>query len=117
MGYLKNMFGTIIRPQKSWAAYSNFISALAADMVVEKLYEIKDYIKEKKTKFLFQVHDSFVFDFHPEELCIIKELEELLSKFGEKIFQVKHSIGNNFYECNSEKESLEIMDTAISNPV
>ena len=106
IGYLINSFGTIIRPQKSWASFSNFVSALAADMLVEKLYSIKELVSNNKSKFLFQVHDSFVFDIHPDEIELIKEIEKLLADFNEIKLQVKSSMGNNFYEC-SEKETIE----------
>jgi hypothetical protein len=110
IGYLINTFGTIVRPQKSWASFSNYVSALAADMLVEKLYDIKEFTSKHKSKFLFQVHDSFVFDIHPDEKDIIEEIEKLLSNFKDINFQVKSSAGNNLYECGSTKE---VKDTAV----
>jgi DNA polymerase I-like protein with 3'-5' exonuclease and polymerase domains len=100
VGYMLNSFGTIIYPEKRFAAFSNYIQAMAADMVVDKLFEIKRLLADKKSQFLFQVHDSFVFDIHKNELNIIEEIKQLLSMFKNLEFQIEISKGNNFLECN-----------------
>ena len=103
LGYMINSFGTIIRPQKAWAPFNNFVQAMAADILVEKLYDIKNFLSDKKSKFLFQVHDSFVFDIHPDEINLIEEIKQMLSVINNLNFQVEESIGDNFYECTSTK--------------
>ena len=102
-GYLINSFGTIIKPQKEWAVFNNFIQTIAADIAVEKLYEIKRYFEQKSLKsgFIFQVFDSFVFDLHPDEHYIIEELKSLLSIYKNFEFNVDYQIGNNFYEATN----------------
>ncbi|WP_337904937.1 hypothetical protein, partial [Mesomycoplasma ovipneumoniae] len=84
-----------------WASFSNFISAIAADILVEKLYLIRDFLLNKKSKFLFQVHDSFIFDIHPEEIEILEEIKNILSNFKSIQLQVGESRGENLYECSS----------------
>ncbi len=101
LGYIVNSFGTIVKPQKTWASFSNFISAIAADILVEKLYLIRDFLLNKKSKFLFQVHDSFIFDIHPEEIEILEEIKNILSNFKSIQLQVGESRGENLYECSS----------------
>ena len=104
LGYIINSFGTIIKPLKSWAAFSNFVSAMAADILVEKLYLLRKFFMEKKSKFIFQVHDSFIIDVHPHELnTIIDEIKNILSTFTNLTLQVGHSEGNNLYECNEQE--------------
>jgi len=107
LGYMINSFGTIIRPQKAWAPFNNFVQAMAADILVEKLYDIKNFLSDKKSKFLFQVHDSFVFDIHPDEINLIEEIKQMLSVINNLNFQVEESIGDNFYECTSVNEVHE----------
>lgn len=104
IGYMINSFGTIIKPQKTWAAFSNFISAMAADILVEKLYFIREFLINKKSKFIFQVHDSFVFDFHPDEFHLIDEIKFILSDFKNIKLQVNFSQGNNLFECGYTSE-------------
>jgi len=106
LGYMINSFGTIIRPQKAWAPFNNFVQAMAADILVEKLYDIKEFLSDKKSKFLFQVHDSFIFDIHPDELNLIEDIKKMLSSVNNLNFQVEESVGDNLYECTSVKEVL-----------
>lgn len=101
--YLINPFGSLIRPKKSWAAFNNFVQSTAADVMINKLYEIKKFIKDKKISFCFQVHDSFVFDFHPSELHQIEEISNLLSILNKVRIPVIHKTGNNFMECTGTK--------------
>lgn len=98
-GYIVNNFGTIIRPNKNYAAYNNFIQSTASEIVVDKLYEIKNWLKNCKSKFMFQTHDSFTFDFEPSELHKVKELENLLNKYKGFNFQVEYRIGNSLADC------------------
>ena len=107
LGYMINSFGTIIRPQKAWAPFNNFVQAMAADILVEKLYDIKNFLSDKKSKFLFQVHDSFTFDIHPDEINLIEEIKQMLSVVNNLNFQVEESVGNNLYECTSVNEVHE----------
>ena len=108
-GYIINSFGTIVKPHKTWATFSNFISAMAADILVEKLYLIRNCLIDKKSKFIFQVHDSFILDIHPEECNLIEELKTILSDFKTITLQIGSSEGNNLYECSiSEVEVIDI---------
>ena len=108
LGYLLNAFGTIIKPQKSWASFSNFVSAMAADILVEKLFVIREFLINKKSKFLYQVHDSFVFDIHPDDTNIIEDIKKILSEFNNITLQVNTSEGNNLYECSISEEIMDI---------
>jgi hypothetical protein len=99
LGYIVNSFGSIIRPQKAWAIFNNFMQSLAADILVDKLFKIKELLENHKTKFLFQVHDSFIFDFHPEELFLIEDIEKLLGQFNNISLNVEHCIGDSWQDC------------------
>jgi DNA polymerase I-like protein with 3'-5' exonuclease and polymerase domains len=100
LGYIVNSFGSIVRPQKSWAIFNNFMQALAADILVDKLFQLKTLLENYKTKFLFQVHDSFMFDFHPDEMFLIDEIKNVLSQFNNITLNVEHSIGSSWQDCN-----------------
>jgi len=96
IGYIINPFGTIIKPNKSYAAFNNYIQSTAADIVVDKLYETKEYIKNKEIEFMFQVYDSFIFDFSESSLSHMNELINILSKYNDMNFEIKTYIGNNY---------------------
>lgn len=98
-GYIINDSGTIVRPNKGWAIFNNYISSTATDIVIEKLFEIKEYIRERKINLMYQVHDSFVFDVHPEELENIEDFVNFISHFKNTVFQVDCKIGNSLFDC------------------
>lgn len=100
-GYVINPANTIVRPNKTWAAFNNYIQSTAADIVVDKLFKIKDFIVGKNISFMYQVYDSFVFDFSPECLPLINELSEVLSEYDNTKFLIEYTIGNNLTECGS----------------
>lgn len=99
LGYIINPFGTLIKPNKTYAAFNNYVQSTAADIVVDKIEEIKNWIKNKKSSFMFQVHDSFVLDVSPEDIGAVEEIKQILSKYNDMIFDVEVSSGKNYSEC------------------
>ena len=97
-GYLINPWGYIIRVTESHASYNNYIQSYASEIVVDKILEIKDFLKKYKSQFIFQVHDSLVFDLHPEESFLIEKIKEILSKHKEMSFGILSNIGKNYKE-------------------
>jgi hypothetical protein len=95
-GYLITPQGTIVKPNKDFAGFNNWLQTYASDIVVDKLFEIKLFLQKYKTKFLFQVHDSLVFDLNPDEFFIIEELKRLLVNYKGMVLNVSVSMGNNY---------------------
>lgn len=104
LGYIINPFGTIIRPNKTYAAFNNYIQSTAADIVADKLLVIKEYIKDKNISFMFQVYDSFIFDFSEDSLIYIQELKDILSKYNDMRFDIESYIGENYGELRLFKK-------------
>lgn len=100
LGYIINPFGTLIKPNKSYAAFNNYVQGTAADIVVDKLFEMKDWLKNKKSKFMFQVYDSFIFDISPEDENAINEIEIILSKYNDMVFDVEVTSGLNYMDLS-----------------
>jgi hypothetical protein len=99
LGYIINPFGILIKPNKSYAAFNNYVQSTAADIVVDKINEIKEWLKNKKSSFMFQVHDSFVLDISPEDEGAVEEIKNILSRYNDMIFDVEVSCGKNYSEC------------------
>jgi hypothetical protein len=99
LGYIINPFGTLIKPNKVYAAFNNYVQSTAADIVVDKIDEIKKWLKDKKSSFMFQVYDSFVLDISPEDINAIEDINKILSKYNDMIFDVEVSVGLNYFEC------------------
>lgn len=106
-GYVINPWGTIVRPEKEWAYFNNFIQSSAVEIVVDKIYQIKDFLKNYQSQFLFQVHDSLVFDIHPNESLIVRELAKLIMYYKEMFFSISYSSGLNYKNLSNPIEVAE----------
>lgn len=95
-GYFINKWGSIIKPEKDFAAFNNYLQSTAAEIVVDKVIEVKSLLVGRRSQFMFQVHDSLVFDIHPEEHEIIQELNKLLSYHRGMLFSVDVKHGSNY---------------------
>lgn len=99
LGYIINPFGTLIKPNKSYAAFNNYVQSTATEIVVDKIKELKTWLENNKSSFMFQVHDSFVMDIHPDDMNSIDEIINILSKYNDMVFDVDFSSGKNYMEC------------------
>ena len=99
-GFVVTPLNSIIKPDKEFAGFNNYIQAYATEIVVDKLFEIKELLKSFKTQFLFQVHDSLVFDLHPDEIFLVDKIKILLSEYGNMKFDVSINIGKNYKDLN-----------------
>lgn len=106
-GYIVNPYHSIIYPQKEWAAYNNYVQSTAADMVVDKLFQIRELIREKKSKFLYQVYDSFVFDIHPDELSLVEAIKIKLESNGRHKFEIECVMGKSLWDCTNHGEETK----------
>lgn len=107
-GYIVNPYNSVIYPQKEWAVYNNYVQSIAADLVVDKLFAIKKLLHGMRSKFMYQVYDSFVFDIHPEEPFIMERIKKTLQKSGSYHFEVECVTGNTLMDCTSQREPEEI---------
>lgn len=89
-GYVITPQGSIVKPKKHHAGFNNYIQAYASEIVIDKIIELKEALNPRKTQFIFQVHDSLVFDLHPDEHFLIKHINEILSEY--KCYDMKFSL-------------------------
>lgn len=100
-GYLVNDWGSIIRIDKQHASFNNFIQSTASEIIVDKVWEVRNLLKGKKSQFLFQVHDSMVFDIHPSESSLINEIGKLLSSHKDMQFTLAYKVGRDYKNLSS----------------
>ena len=100
-GYIINKWGTIIKPDKDYAAFSNYISSTATEIIIDKVAQVREILKNRNSQVLFQVHDSIVFDIHPAEFGIIDEIISTMNDVNGLFFNVKYSYGDNYKELNN----------------
>jgi DNA polymerase I-like protein with 3'-5' exonuclease and polymerase domains len=101
-GYLINKWGSIIKPEKDYAGFNNYLQSTASEIVVDKICEIKQLLKPYRSQFLFQVHDSLVFDVHPEEVDIVQIIAKTLSYNRGMMFTINYKSGPNYKDLSSE---------------
>lgn len=101
-GYLINKWGSIIKPEKTYAGFNNYIQSTGSEIIVDKILEIKELIKNLRSEFLFQVHDSLIFDIHPDEIGIVQEIAKLLSYNKGMLFSINYKSGPNYRDLSSE---------------
>lgn len=101
-GYIVNDWGTIVYPEKEHAIFSNYISSSATEILVDKLYEVKDLLVSYKSGMLFQVHDSLVFDIHPDEKEVVEKLIGILSNYKHMRFALNYSFGSDYKNLSRE---------------
>lgn len=105
--YIINPWGTIVRPEKDYASFNNFIQSSATEIIVDQLYRIKAFLSNYKSQFLFQVHDSLVFDIHPEEAFIIKDLAKIIMCYKNMFFNISYSSGYDYKNLSVPIEMIE----------
>jgi len=101
-GYIINKWGSIIKPEKSYAGFNNYVQSTAAEIIVDKVIEIRELLKGKKSQFMFQVHDSLVLDIHPDELYLADEIAKKMSYHRGMAFSVTFKHGPNYKDLSSE---------------
>lgn len=82
---------------------SYLIQCLETEINVGVIKQIFSYLSDKKSKFIFYNYDAFLFDIHPEESVILKDLYNIISaKFPSKM-----KIGKNYNNMNSIEINVE----------
>ena len=95
-GYLVNNWGSIVRIEKTHASFNNYIQSTASEIIVDKVWEARNLLKGKQSQFLFQVHDSMVFDIHPSEKGLIQEIGKILSLHDNMKFTLAYKVGADY---------------------
>jgi len=88
-------FGRVI-PADDHHALNYLVQSTTADLVFDRMIEIRDLLKDKKSFIKFCLHDSVVIDLAHEERSVIKDILSVFSatKLGE--FKSSVSAGENF---------------------
>lgn len=102
-GYAKTSWGSIVKPNKSHAAYNNLIQTTASEILVDKIEDIRNLFKSKNSCFLFQIHDSLIFDIDIKDKNIFIDIMKILTNFRGQKFPITYSFGENYLELSEEK--------------
>lgn len=100
-GYLKSPWGYIVRAEKKHASFNNYMQMYASEIIIDKTIELREFLRPYRSQYLFQVHDSIVFDIHPEEMFLIGKIRDILSRHVDMSFTVDCSHGLNYKDQKS----------------
>ena len=106
-GYLKSPWGYIVKAEKKHASFNNYMQMYASEIVIDKTIELREFLKPYKSQYLFQVHDSLVFDICPEEEFLVEKIHQLLLNHNGMRFAVDCSYGSNYKE---QKKLLKLKE-------
>jgi DNA polymerase I len=88
-GYIFNKFGRryYIPSSEAYKGTNYLIQGTCADMVKVDMLKCNEYLKDKKSKMVLQLHDELLFFIHNDEMHIIRELQNIMEDWGH-MFQV-----------------------------
>ncbi len=94
-GHIENVFGRRIKCN-SHHSISYLVQSTSADLFYEQLFKLRNFLKNKKTKIAFMIHDEVCFDYSEQDGPILDELVEIFSntRFGKFLVNIK--TGYNF---------------------
>ena len=82
-GWVRNKYGRIYKVPKDYAyrGVNYLIQGTSADIMSERIVEIHDYLKDKKSNLLLQVHDEVICEIHKSELDeVAPKIKELMKE-------------------------------------
>jgi DNA polymerase-1 len=82
-GWIRNKYGRIYKVPKDYAyrGVNYLIQGTSADIMSERIVEIHDYLKDKKSNLLLQVHDEVICEIHKDEVEeVAPKIKELMKE-------------------------------------
>lgn len=83
-------------PADKHHALNYIIQSTASDLFLNRMIDVHDFLKDKKSFVSFCLHDSLVIDFVESEKHLIPELKKIFSETELGNFMVSVSAGKNF---------------------
>ena len=94
---LKTPYGRVIQVEEK-KAQNYLLQSTTSDIVVENSYNIVKFLKERKSKVSFTMHDSIVLDMSRKESSLLKEIKQIFENTPWGSFVSSCKIGKNFGE-------------------
>lgn len=100
-GYFVNTpYGRKIEADKHHAI-SYLIQSTFSDIVLRQVVKVNEYLKDKKSKIAFCVHDNIVIDLAQEEKWILNDVIRIFSETDYGTFKVNIKAGNDYGDMKS----------------
>ena len=80
-GWIKNRYGRlyVIEKDIAYKGVNYLVQGTSADILNERMIKVYDYLKNKKSNILLQVHDEIICEIHDDEIrSIPRQIQQLL---------------------------------------
>ena len=80
-GYIKNKYGRIYRCpnyEMSYRLPNYLVQGTGADVIKHAMVKIYEYLKEKLSTLVLQIHDELLFYLHKDEEHIVEDIEQIM---------------------------------------
>lgn len=84
-GYVENAYGRKYKFIRYSHKMNNYvIQGTGADLLKEKTSECYEYLKDKRTRLILNIHDELQFEIYDGEEYVIEELQKIMANTGHK---------------------------------
>lgn len=100
-GYeVKTPYGRVIESDRHHAM-SYLVQSTFSDIVLRQTLKVNDFLKDKKSRISFCIHDNIVLDLCDDEKKYLKEIIKIFSNTDYGLFKVKIKVGNDYGDMKS----------------
>ncbi len=111
-GYIFNWMGRrchIDSPEESYILPNHLIQGGCADVCKVAMNRVHDFLKDKRSRLILQVHDELLFEIHPEEFDLVSDIKSIME-------QVYVPRSNLKLTCSIEHSRLSWSDKVVGMP-
>ena len=79
-GWIKNRYGRIYKIDNTlgYKGVNYLVQGTSADILNERMIYVHEYLKDKKSNILLQVHDEIICEIHDDEICELPQQVQLI---------------------------------------
>ena len=92
---LKTPYNRILSVEER-KAQNYLLQSTTSDIVMENSYNIMKFLKTRRSKLAFTMHDSVVLDFHRDDLKLLKDIKRIFESTRWGKFMSTCKVGKNF---------------------
>jgi len=83
-GWVKNMFGRVylVNPKVAYKAINYLVQGTSADILNERMCELYELLKDKKSNMLLQIHDEVIVEVHDDEWYLVPQIKDCLENIA-----------------------------------
>jgi hypothetical protein len=97
---VKTPYGRVIESDRHHAM-SYLIQSTFSDIVLRQILKVNDFLKDKKSRIAFCIHDNVVLDLCDDEKKYLKDIIKLFSTTDYGLFKVNIKVGNDYGDMKS----------------